>query len=63
MTNDFFGGMIAGAVMIITIVAAFQVGLNRGFDLAITILNKERSELLQAKSKVLLYPFAQDRTK
>ena len=63
MTNDFFAGMVAGGLMIITIVAAFQVGLNRGFDLAITILNKERSELLQAKSKVLLYPFAQDRTK
>jgi hypothetical protein len=61
MTNDFFAGMVAGSLFVITIVAAFQVGLNRGFDLAVTILNKDKNELLQNKSKVLLYANAQDR--
>ena len=59
MTNDFFGGLIAGLALMAIFIASFQVGLNRGFDLAITILNKDKDELLQAKSKILLYPIAQ----
>jgi len=63
MNNDFAGGLVTGLALMGALVAMFQIGLNRGFDLAVTILNKEKSELLQAKSKVLLYPYAQDKTK
>ena len=61
MNNDFFAGLIAGAAIMASLVAMFQIGLNRGFDLAVTILNKDKAELLQAKSKILLYPMTQDR--
>ena len=60
MTEDFFSGFIAGLIIMTTLIALFQLGLNRGFDLAITILNKDKNELLQAKSKIILYPFAQN---
>lgn len=40
MTNDFYAGFVAGSSLIIICFAIFQVGVNRGVQIAIRIIDE-----------------------